>query len=43
MPVTRVTVKGTEETQLAKHCAEITLTPEGKGYRLNGEWNLVGF
>ena len=30
------------KAELAKHCTEITLTPEGKSYRLSGEWNLVG-
>ncbi len=30
------------KAELAKHCTEITLTPEGKSYRLSGEWDLVG-
>jgi len=29
------------KAELAKHCAEITLTPEGESYKLSGEWNLV--
>jgi len=27
------------KAELAKHCTDITLTPEGKTYRLNGVWN----
>ena len=27
---------------MAKHCTDITLTPEGKTYRLSGEWDLLG-
>jgi hypothetical protein len=30
------------KAELAKHCTEITLTPEGKSYRLSGEWDLGG-
>jgi chromosome segregation ATPase len=30
------------KAELAKHCTEITLTPEGESYKLSGEWNLVG-
>jgi hypothetical protein len=28
--------------ELAKHCTEITLIPEGDGYKLSGEWDLLG-
>jgi hypothetical protein len=28
------------EPLLAKHCTEITLTPEGQTYQLSGDWNL---
>jgi hypothetical protein len=27
---------------MAKHCTDITLTPEGETYRLSGEWDLLG-
>jgi uncharacterized small protein (DUF1192 family) len=30
------------KAELAKHCTEITLTPEGNTYKLSGEWDLVG-
>ena len=30
------------KAELAKHCTDITLTPEGKSYRLSGEWDLLG-
>ena len=30
------------KAELAKHCTDITLTPEGKTYRLSGEWDLLG-
>jgi chromosome segregation ATPase len=30
------------KAELAKHCTEITLTPEGNSYRLSGEWDLLG-
>jgi hypothetical protein len=30
------------KAELAKHCTEITLTPEGRSYKLSGEWNLLG-
>jgi hypothetical protein len=30
------------KAELARHCIEITLTPEGKSYRLSGEWDLLG-
>jgi hypothetical protein len=30
------------KAELAKHCRDITLTPEGKTYRLSGEWDLLG-
>jgi hypothetical protein len=30
------------KAQMAKHCTDITLTPEGKAYRLSGEWDLLG-
>ena len=30
------------KAELAKHCTDITLTPEGKTYRFNGVWNLLG-
>jgi hypothetical protein len=30
------------KAELAKHCTDITLTPEGKTYRLDGEWDLLG-
>ncbi len=30
------------KAELAKHCTEITLTPEGKSYKLSGEWDLLG-
>jgi hypothetical protein len=30
------------KAELAKHCTEITLTPEGKTYKLSGEWDLLG-
>jgi DNA invertase Pin-like site-specific DNA recombinase len=30
------------KAELAKHCTEITLTPEGNSYRLRGDWDLVG-
>jgi hypothetical protein len=30
------------KAELAKHCTEITLTPEGRTYRISGDWNLLG-
>ena len=30
------------KAELAKHCTEITATPDGKSYRLSGDWDLVG-
>ena len=30
------------KAELAKHCMEITLTPEGNRYKLSGEWDLLG-
>jgi hypothetical protein len=30
------------KAELAKHCTEITLTPEGNSDRLSGEWDLLG-
>jgi site-specific DNA recombinase len=30
------------KAELAKHCTEITLTPEGSSYKLSGEWDLLG-
>jgi len=30
------------KSELARHCAEITLTPEGQTYRISGDWNLLG-
>jgi hypothetical protein len=27
---------------VAKHCTEITLTPEGRTYQISGDWNLLG-
>ena len=30
------------KAELAKHCTEITLTPEGESYKLSGEWDLLG-
>jgi hypothetical protein len=30
------------KAEMAKHCTDITLTPEGKAYRLSGEWDLLG-
>lgn len=30
------------KAELAKHCTEITLTPEGDSYKLSGEWDLPG-
>ena len=30
------------KAELAKHCTEITLTPEGNSYKLSGEWDLLG-
>jgi len=30
------------KAELAKHCTNITLTPEDKTYRLSGEWDLLG-
>jgi len=30
------------KAEMAKHCTDITLTPEGKTYRLSGEWDLLG-
>jgi hypothetical protein len=30
------------KAELAKHCMEITLTPEGNSYKLSGEWDLLG-
>ena len=30
------------KSELAKHCTEITLTPEGQTYQVSGDWNLLG-
>jgi hypothetical protein len=30
------------KAELARHCTEITLTPEGGSYKLSGEWDLIG-
>jgi site-specific DNA recombinase len=30
------------KAELAKHCTEITLTPEGRTYQISGDWNLLG-
>ena len=30
------------KSELAKHCTEITLTPEGQSYQISGDWNLLG-
>jgi hypothetical protein len=30
------------KAELAKHCTEITLTPEGDSDKLSGEWDLLG-
>jgi hypothetical protein len=30
------------KAELAKHCTEITLTPEGNSYKLTGDWDLLG-
>jgi hypothetical protein len=30
------------KAELAKHCTEITLTPEVDTYKLSGEWDLLG-
>src|ERR1700731_1821622 len=30
------------KSELAKHCTEITLTPEGRTYQISGDWNLLG-
>jgi len=30
------------KAELAKHCTEITLTPEKRTYRICGDWNLLG-
>jgi hypothetical protein len=30
------------KAELAKHCMEITLNPEGNSYKLSGEWDLLG-
>jgi len=30
------------KSELAKHCTEIILTPEGKNYTLSGDWDLLG-
>jgi hypothetical protein len=30
------------KSELAKHCAEITLTPKGQTYQISGDWNLLG-
>jgi len=30
------------KSELAKHCTEITLTPEGQTYKISGDWNLLG-
>ena len=30
------------KSELAKHCTEITLTPEGRSYKISGDWNLLG-
>jgi hypothetical protein len=28
--------------ELAKHCTEITLTAEGRTYKISDDWNLLG-
>ena len=33
---------GRAKSELAKHCTEITLTPEGQTYQISGDWNLLG-
>jgi site-specific DNA recombinase len=30
------------KSELAKHCTEITVTPEGETYQISGDWNLLG-
>ena len=30
------------KSELAKHCTEITLTPEGQTYEISGDWNWLG-
>ena len=30
------------KSELAKHCTEITLTPNGQSYLISGDWNLLG-
>lgn len=30
------------KSELAKHCTQITLTPEGSSYVVSGDWNLLG-
>lgn len=30
------------KSELAKHCTEITLSPEGQTYEISGDWNLLG-
>ena len=30
------------KSELAKHCTEITLTPEGQTYQISGDWDLLG-
>lgn len=29
------------KSELAKHCREITLTPEGRTYQMRGDWKLL--
>ncbi len=30
------------KAELSKHCTAITLTPEAAGFRISGDWNLLG-
>jgi hypothetical protein len=30
------------KAELSKHCAAITLTPEGSTFRISSDWNLLG-
>ena len=30
------------KAELAKHCTTITVTPEGKTYKISGDWDLLG-
>lgn len=30
------------KAELARHCTEITVTPDGRTYTLSGEWDLIG-